>query len=134
MITSRKCGAAELLDESNGAVCDALDIARLTAALRRFADRAAARSAGASARRAIEPYSLQRMSDEYVALYRRLLTTATGTAAGSTTSNTSTEPTVSSATAPIVPTEPTAPIVPTEPTVSITPIVPTASGATSAPS
>jgi UDP-glucose:(heptosyl)LPS alpha-1,3-glucosyltransferase len=91
VITSRKCGAAELLDQSNGAVCDALDIAAITAALRRFADRDAARAAGAAARRAIEPYSLQRMGGEYVALYRRLLATSTNGATAAA------EPTVSSA-------------------------------------
>jgi len=98
VITSRKCGAAELLDESNGVVSDALDIAALTAALRRFADRDAARTAGALARRAIEPYSLQRMSGEYVALYRRLLTTTTNAAAALTASPGSAGPIAANAT------------------------------------
>lgn len=73
VVTTHQCGAAELLSESSGAVVDAFDQRALTDAVARFSDRAAARAAGLHARAAVEPYSLQRMADAYLALYAELL-------------------------------------------------------------
>nr|WP_277988848.1 glycosyltransferase [Ramlibacter ginsenosidimutans] len=75
-ITTRSCGVAELLSPASGRVVDADDIPALAAALADLQDRARARALGAEARRAVEPYSLQRMTDDYLALYARLLPTA----------------------------------------------------------
>ena len=65
-----------------GAVVDALDTAALAAALQRvLADPVQARAMGRRARQAIEPYSLSRMTDDYLALYNRLLAAPHETAA-----------------------------------------------------
>jgi UDP-glucose:(heptosyl)LPS alpha-1,3-glucosyltransferase len=72
-ITSTSCGVAELLSPASGYVVDALDHAAIAKAMTRLLDASHARALGAAARRAIEPYSLQRMTDEYLALYARLM-------------------------------------------------------------
>jgi len=73
VVTTRKCGAAELLAEGeSGFVRDALDVAGLAAAVERL-DPGTARRMGEAARSAVAPYTPEAMAAEYVALYRRLL-------------------------------------------------------------
>jgi UDP-glucose:(heptosyl)LPS alpha-1,3-glucosyltransferase len=73
VLTTPKCGAAELLVEgSSGFVRDALDAAGFAAALDSL-DAARARTMGEAARAAIEPYTPAAMAREYLALYERLL-------------------------------------------------------------
>ncbi len=74
-ITTTACGVAELLSPASGRVVDALDIPGLATAMVHLQDRARARALGVEARRAVEPYSLQRMTDDYLALYARLMAT-----------------------------------------------------------
>lgn len=71
-ITSTGCGVAELLTPASGHVVDAFDIAALADAMADLARAEHARALGREARRAIEPYSLERMTDDYLALYARL--------------------------------------------------------------
>lgn len=73
VITSTGCGAAEVLAADAGYVVDALDIPGLANALSALTDRGHARALGFRARLAIEPYSLDRMSGDYLALYARLI-------------------------------------------------------------
>jgi UDP-glucose:(heptosyl)LPS alpha-1,3-glucosyltransferase len=73
VITSTGCGAAELLSADSGHVVDALDDAGVAAAMEQLLDRGRCRRLGAAGRRAIEPYTLERMTDDYLALYARLL-------------------------------------------------------------
>jgi UDP-glucose:(heptosyl)LPS alpha-1,3-glucosyltransferase len=72
VVTTRQCGAAELLRQGeNGMVCDALD----AAALARFMgalDPARARAMGARARAAAEAFGLDAMAQRLLALYRAL--------------------------------------------------------------
>lgn len=75
-ITTTGCGVAELLSPASGHVVDAFDEAALAAAMADLLPRDHARALGAAARRAIEPYSLDRMTDDYLALYTRLLRAA----------------------------------------------------------
>jgi len=72
-ITTTTCGVAELLSPASGHVVDAFDVKALAAAMEDLTHRERARALGAAARQAIEPYSLQRMTDDYLALYARLL-------------------------------------------------------------
>jgi UDP-glucose:(heptosyl)LPS alpha-1,3-glucosyltransferase len=73
VVTTRKCGAAELVAEGeSGFVRDALDVPGLAAALERL-DPATARRMGEAARAAVAPFTPEAMAAEYVALYRRLL-------------------------------------------------------------
>ena len=72
-ITTTGCGVAELLSPASGHVVDAFDITALAHAMEDLTRREHARALGAEARRAVEPYSLQRMTDDYLALYARLL-------------------------------------------------------------
>jgi UDP-glucose:(heptosyl)LPS alpha-1,3-glucosyltransferase len=73
IVTTPKCGAAELLAEGeSGFVRDALDVAALAEALGRLEPGIAARM-GAAARAAVERYTPEAMAEEYLALYRRLL-------------------------------------------------------------
>lgn len=71
LITSKKCGAAELIkDGENGFVCDAPNIPALAAAVRQLtldAPRARMREA---ARRTGENFTLGRMTEQYMNLYR----------------------------------------------------------------
>jgi UDP-glucose:(heptosyl)LPS alpha-1,3-glucosyltransferase len=73
VITTTSCGVAELLSPASGRIVEALDIPALASAMADLQDRAQARVLGAEARRAVEPYSLQRMTDDYLALYARLM-------------------------------------------------------------
>jgi glycosyltransferase involved in cell wall biosynthesis len=72
-ITTTGCGVAELLSPASGHVVDAFDEAGLAAAMTDLLRPEHARALGAAARRAIEPYSLDRMTDDYLALYARLM-------------------------------------------------------------
>jgi UDP-glucose:(heptosyl)LPS alpha-1,3-glucosyltransferase len=73
VVTTTRCGAAEIVREGEtGFVRDALDIAGLAEALSRL-DPASAARLGANARDAVAPFTPQRMAQEYLALYRRLL-------------------------------------------------------------
>ena len=76
VITSTGCGAAELLGTDAGHVVDALDVPALARAMEDLLDPARARGLGARARLAIEPHTLERMTDDYLALYARLLALA----------------------------------------------------------
>ena len=74
VITSNKCGAAELIDDGQqGFVRDALDIAGLAQAIRRLCDSETARNMGVAARQLAEPLRLDRMAQQLNALYRKLL-------------------------------------------------------------
>ncbi|RYY86442.1 MAG: glycosyltransferase family 1 protein [Comamonadaceae bacterium] len=75
VITSTTSGAAELLSADSGHVVDALDDAAVAAAMTDLLDRQRCRRLGAAARAAIEPYTLERMTDDYLALYARLMPT-----------------------------------------------------------
>ena len=73
VVTTTRCGAAEIVREGEtGFVHDALDIAGLAEALARL-DPVACAQLGANARDAVAPFTPQRMAQEYLALYRRLL-------------------------------------------------------------
>jgi UDP-glucose:(heptosyl)LPS alpha-1,3-glucosyltransferase len=73
VVTSTKCGAAELLvPGESGYVRDALDASAMAADLDALQG-AAAVEMGMRARAAVEPYTPERMAREYLALYERLL-------------------------------------------------------------
>ena len=73
LVTSTKCGAAEIVREGeNGFVRDALDAGGLAQCLDRL-DPGTARRMGEAAREAVAPLTPQAMGREYLALYERLL-------------------------------------------------------------
>jgi UDP-glucose:(heptosyl)LPS alpha-1,3-glucosyltransferase len=73
VVTTPKCGAAELLREGEtGFVRDALDVAGMAGALAAL-DAGRAHAMGAAAREAVTPFTPQAMAQEFLALYRRLL-------------------------------------------------------------
>ena len=73
IVTTHKCGAAELLAEgASGFVRDALDFPGLAAALDRL-EPGPARAIGEAARAAVLPYTPESMAHAYLALYQRLL-------------------------------------------------------------
>jgi UDP-glucose:(heptosyl)LPS alpha-1,3-glucosyltransferase len=73
VVTTPKCGAAELLQEGvSGHVRDALDVAGLAEALDRL-DPPTAAAAGLAARDAVAPHTPEAMAREYLELYQRLL-------------------------------------------------------------
>lgn len=73
VVTTRKCGAAELIEEGeSGFVRDALDVGGIAAAIDRLEPGVAARI-GAGARSRVEPFTPRAMAAQYLALYRRLL-------------------------------------------------------------
>ena len=73
VLTSRQCGAAELIAEGRtGWVCDALDVAALAARLSAL-DSASARAMGGEARALAERFPLDGMAAQMVALYRSVL-------------------------------------------------------------
>jgi UDP-glucose:(heptosyl)LPS alpha-1,3-glucosyltransferase len=73
VVTTPKCGAAELLAEGeSGFVRDALDVPGLAAALDAL-EPGRARAMGDAARAAVLPYTPEAMAREYLALYHRLL-------------------------------------------------------------
>jgi UDP-glucose:(heptosyl)LPS alpha-1,3-glucosyltransferase len=74
VITSTKCGAAELLEEgASGFVRDAMDVAGFAEAMRLAADPARNAAMREAARRAAEPLTLDLMASRLLALYRTLL-------------------------------------------------------------
>ena len=73
VVTTPKCGVAELLEEGEtGFVRDALDVPGIAAVLERLEPPAAQRI-GANARARVEPFTPAAMAAEYLALYQRLL-------------------------------------------------------------
>ena len=73
VVTSAKCGAAEIVAEGeSGFVRDSLDLAGLAACLDRL-DPPTARRMGMAARDAVAALTPQAMGREYLALYERLL-------------------------------------------------------------
>ncbi len=72
LITSTQCGAAELINDANGLVCDPLDVAALARAMEDARAFDASR-ASASARASVSGLSLSAMAEQLVALYQRLL-------------------------------------------------------------
>ncbi|HWQ94540.1 MAG TPA: glycosyltransferase family 4 protein [Gammaproteobacteria bacterium] len=73
VITSTKCGAAELILKNNcGFVCDALDKAGLVSAMRAMLDTAYAKSLGRAARKTVEPISHDSMSMQLLSIYDEL--------------------------------------------------------------
>ena len=73
VITTRKCGVAELIDEGRtGFVRDALDATGMGQAIASL-DSGAARTVGLAGREAVAPYTPEAMAREYLDLYRRLL-------------------------------------------------------------
>lgn len=74
LITSRSCGAAELVrDGINGHACDALDVAALARHLDALAAPGAAAGMSAAARATVAGFSTAAMAERLVALYRSLL-------------------------------------------------------------
>jgi UDP-glucose:(heptosyl)LPS alpha-1,3-glucosyltransferase len=73
VVTTRKCGAAELIEEGeSGFVRDALDVPGIAEAIDRLDVPSAARL-GAGARARVEAFTPRAMAAQYVALYQRLL-------------------------------------------------------------
>jgi UDP-glucose:(heptosyl)LPS alpha-1,3-glucosyltransferase len=73
VVTTPKCGAAELLAEGrSGFVRDALDAKGLAAAIDSL-DEASALAMGLAARQAVAPHTPEAMAREYLELYARLL-------------------------------------------------------------
>ena len=74
VVTSLKCGAAELIEHGkNGFACDALDVESQAAFLRTLLDVETRRHMGLAARQTMESLTLTAMSDRLVRLYRELL-------------------------------------------------------------
>lgn len=73
VITSTRCGGAELVDEGvEGHVCGATDTVALAGAITQFENRATALRYGEAARRRIEPYTVEAMAHRLVTLYQSL--------------------------------------------------------------
>lgn len=74
VVTSFQCGAAEFIQSGqNGFVCDALDQAGFVAALTVLTDLDLAKVMGMAARNTVLPYNLDRMAENMLALYHRLM-------------------------------------------------------------
>jgi UDP-glucose:(heptosyl)LPS alpha-1,3-glucosyltransferase len=77
VVTSTKCGAAELvLEHDAGFVCDARDLDALTAHMSTLTDAEARAGRGARAREAVLPLTPEAMTLQLVLLYRDLLAAA----------------------------------------------------------
>jgi len=72
MITSTKCGAAELLAQT-GLVVDALDMAALGAAMTALLDKNHRSALSAQARQLVSQYGTQAMADNLLKLYGELM-------------------------------------------------------------
>lgn len=73
VITSTKCGAAELILKNNcGFVCDALDKAGLVSAMHAMLDTVYAKNLGRAARKTVEPISHDSMSVQLLSIYDEL--------------------------------------------------------------
>lgn len=73
IITSRKCGGAELVEGEAGMVLDALDTDRLSQAMEALLDDQIRQPLGKRARSIVENYTLTAMSQQLTALYQQLL-------------------------------------------------------------
>jgi UDP-glucose:(heptosyl)LPS alpha-1,3-glucosyltransferase len=74
VVTSRKCGAAELIENGrNGFVNDALDIGTLTGNLRVLLSREKSEAMGKAARATVAALPLERMAEQLVQLYQSLM-------------------------------------------------------------
>ncbi len=74
VVTSRQCGAAELLQEHGGGlVADARDVPALRAALASLGDADRRAALGRQARAAVQPLNAATMGAQLLALYHRLL-------------------------------------------------------------
>ena len=74
VVTSLKCGAAELIENGkNGFAGDALDVESQAAFMRTLLDAETRRRIGWAARQTVEPLTLTAMSDRLMQLYRELL-------------------------------------------------------------
>jgi UDP-glucose:(heptosyl)LPS alpha-1,3-glucosyltransferase len=77
VVTSTKCGAAELVIEHDaGFVCAARDLDALTTHMRTLTDAAARAERGERAREAVLPLTPEAMTLQLVLLYRDLLAAA----------------------------------------------------------
>jgi len=73
VVTSTKSGAAEVVTRHGlGAVCDALDVEGLAAAIEGLRDESARARCRENCRRVAPEFAIERMSAEYLALYRGL--------------------------------------------------------------
>jgi UDP-glucose:(heptosyl)LPS alpha-1,3-glucosyltransferase len=73
VVTTRQCGTAEIIDEgANGFVVDALAVGELAQRLSRL-DPAAARDMGRLARERALGFGVEKMAEQFLALYRTLL-------------------------------------------------------------
>lgn len=74
VVTSTRCGAAELIDNGvNGFVCDALDVTALASHLTSLMDPEFRERAGRAARASVLELSFNNMSKKYLRLYEKLL-------------------------------------------------------------
>jgi UDP-glucose:(heptosyl)LPS alpha-1,3-glucosyltransferase len=74
IITSRKSGAAELIEDGiNGFRCDALDVTQLAQHMAALQDNALRQAMGDAARKTVLPLTFEAMSAKLIALYRQLL-------------------------------------------------------------
>lgn len=75
VITSNTCGTAEIIKNGqNGYVCDALDYRALGNAIHCFDDKAKALQMGNNARSTVKPFTAERLSQELLSLYNKILT------------------------------------------------------------
>jgi UDP-glucose:(heptosyl)LPS alpha-1,3-glucosyltransferase len=73
VVTTRQCGTAEIIDEGvNGFVVDALAVGELAQRLARL-DRATAHEMGRRARERALGFGVEKMAEQFLALYRTLL-------------------------------------------------------------
>ncbi|MBU0499764.1 MAG: glycosyltransferase family 4 protein [Gammaproteobacteria bacterium] len=74
VITSYKSGSRDIINEGiNGYCCDALNVDALAGRMTALLDPGTRDRLGREARKTVEPLTLDRMADEYLALYHRLL-------------------------------------------------------------
>lgn len=74
VITSNTCGTAEIISNGqNGYVCDALDYRGLSNAVRNFEDKSCALLLGKNARSTVEPFTAERLSQDLLSLYNKVL-------------------------------------------------------------
>ena len=77
VITSNRCGAAELITQGeSGYVCDPLDIGAIIAHMQALLDPVHRARASLAATRSVQHLTLEKMSEQYVQLYEKLLLTA----------------------------------------------------------
>jgi glycosyltransferase involved in cell wall biosynthesis len=73
VVTSTKSGAAEVVERhALGAVCDALDVAGLAGAIEGLRDESARARCRENCRRIAPEFAIERMSAEYMSVYRGL--------------------------------------------------------------